>query len=48
MARISIIIDDDNNLVSDSEQIVNNFRNYSEKLLNNNNVNQYNNYLPNE
>lgn len=46
--RASMKKDDDNNLLSDSEKIVNNFRNYFERLLNNNNDNQFNNYLPYE
>lgn len=43
-ARALIMKDDDNNLLSDPEQIINNFGNYFERLLNNNNDNQYTNY----
>lgn len=38
--------DDDYNLLSNPEQIINNFENYFERLLNNNNNHQYiNDYL---
>jgi len=43
--RSSIMNDNDNNLLSDPEHIVNNFWNYFERLLNNTNVNQYSDYL---
>lgn len=45
-ARASIMKDDDYNLLSNPEQIINNFKNYFERLLNNNNNHQYiNDYL---
>jgi len=44
-ARTSIMKDEDNNLISDPGQIVNNFRIFFERLLNNNNYNQYSNDL---